>query len=179
MTLRCEEVGFCSHHPPALSRSLQLVGGRGRGSGCVHRLSGWWRLDLPRRERGGVPDTSRPSAENAAASGMSAPTTVTPLTQTPASCLFFLSGQGWGGGACPSLCRHGRCLPRGHVRTPPSWVQGGHRSLSFEEWCPRAFLPDIQTALSLQTPHLQGRGHSSIYHSRWKLTLQGGEALLL
>ena len=30
-------------------------------------------------------------------------------------------------------------------------------------------------ALSLQTPHLQGRGHSSICHSRWRLTLQGGE----
>ena len=102
VTLRCEEVGSCSHHPPALSRSLQLMGGRGQGSGCVHRLSGWWRLDLLSRERGGIPDTSRPSAENTADSGMSAPTTVTPLTQTPASCLFFLSGQGWGGGACPS-----------------------------------------------------------------------------
>lgn len=30
-------------------------------------------------------------------------------------------------------------------------------------------------ALSLQTPHLQGRGHSSICYSRWRLTLQGGE----
>lgn len=47
--------------------------------------------------------------------------------------------------------------------------------MSFEEWCPRAFSPDIQTALSLQTPHLQGRGHSSICHSRWRLTIQGRE----